>query len=61
MFSVYKEFEEPYYLAPQVGSLEVRKINGKSVARQTVTQIPVHWCKAETGNKTISVVGDFEW
>lgn len=61
-FQWYKEFQEPFFLAPQVGSLEIRRINGttKSVARQTVLERPVYWCKAETAYKTISVTGDYE-
>ncbi|KAK3746527.1 hypothetical protein RRG08_016697 [Elysia crispata] len=61
MFEEYPENSEPNYLAPQIGSLEVRNVNGKRVARQTVLQRPVYWCDAETAEKTISVIGDFEW
>ena len=60
-FLEYPENSEPNYLAPQIGSLEVRNVNGKRVARQTVLQRPVCWCDAETAEKTISVIGDFEW
>ncbi|KAK3727187.1 hypothetical protein RRG08_066154, partial [Elysia crispata] len=43
MFEEYPENSGRNYLAPQIGSLEVRNVNGKRVARQTVLQRPVYW------------------
>ncbi|RUS83211.1 hypothetical protein EGW08_009022 [Elysia chlorotica] len=60
-FSAYEENQEPFYLAPQIGSYEVRKVGGHSVVRQTVLQRPVYWCPAETADKTISIIGSYNW
>ncbi|GFO05182.1 galactocerebrosidase [Plakobranchus ocellatus] len=60
-FSGYVEHQEPNYLAPQIGSLEVQEINGERVARQTVLERPVYWCKAEKAEKTISIIGNHSW
>ncbi|KAK3766451.1 hypothetical protein RRG08_066150 [Elysia crispata] len=60
-FSAYEEYQEPFYIAPQIGSYEVRKVDGQNVMRQTVLQRPIYWCKSETADKTISVIGSFNW
>ncbi|GFR85270.1 galactocerebrosidase [Elysia marginata] len=60
-FTTYEEYQEPFNLAPQIGSYEVRKINGESVLRQTVLQRPVYWCKSETLGKTMSIIGNHSW
>lgn len=60
-FSTYEEYQEPFYLAPQIGSYEVRKVGGEKVMRQTVLQTPVYWCDSETLGKTMSIIGSYNW
>ncbi|XP_064604089.1 galactocerebrosidase-like isoform X2 [Liolophura sinensis] len=62
-FDNYEVNSEPYNLAQQVGVWEV--VQGDAdrggIIRQVVVQEPVHWCAAETGNRTLNIIGSPNW
>ncbi|XP_070211576.1 galactocerebrosidase-like isoform X2 [Littorina saxatilis] len=64
-FDSYAISEEPYNLAPQTGSLEAVSSNSArgKIARQTVLQTPAYWCRtaSDTINKSLTVIGNFNW
>ncbi|XP_048249460.1 galactocerebrosidase-like isoform X2 [Haliotis rufescens] len=57
-FEKYEEGEEPYYLAPQTGSFEVKDVGGAhgKVMRQMTLQKPVSWCQADFVEMGVAVV-----
>lgn len=63
LFPGYELNSEPYNLAQQVGVWEA--VQGDAdrgkVIRQVVLQEPVHWCSAETGNRTLNIIGSPNW
>ncbi|XP_076461147.1 galactocerebrosidase-like isoform X1 [Babylonia areolata] len=62
-FESYALYQEPYNLAQQTGSYEIVRGDAShgQVVRQMVLQTPVHWCRADTVNKSVSLIGHFHW
>ncbi|KAK6174549.1 hypothetical protein SNE40_017800 [Patella caerulea] len=62
-FEDYEVGAEPFNLAQQVGAFEVDEVNGIKFMKQVVLEEPVHWfwCKIDTYNTTLTVIGDYNW
>ncbi|XP_074641561.1 galactocerebrosidase-like [Tubulanus polymorphus] len=57
----YEAISEPKYFAQQAGVFEVVKLPGDShnqVVKQTVTAMPINWCKV---NNPITLIGNYSW
>ncbi|XP_076461151.1 galactocerebrosidase-like isoform X2 [Babylonia areolata] len=62
-FEGYALHQEPYNLAQQTGSYEIVRgdTSHGQVVRQMVLQTPVHWCEADTINKSLNIIGNSRW
>lgn len=61
-FDGYKQYQEPHYLAQQIGSFEILFDGKNGFVRQMVTQMTIPWCESAEGiGKAYNVFGDNSW
>ncbi|XP_013401026.1 galactocerebrosidase-like [Lingula anatina] len=63
-FQDYAEFSEPYNLAPQAGSFEIRSSSEPGITkvlRQVVPQPPIDTCLPKRMPRPIAVIGNHSW